>query len=410
MKLIPRKSAPLDLAVQWSCSADAAQTVVEVQEPKLVMTMSGPNEILFGQSKIYRLTLSNPGTGDADNVNVSLMPLGRGNDGATSHRVGVLRAGQSKTIEVELTARQAGTLSIKAEALADGGLHAETAEQVIVRRAGLKLDVQGPKAKFAGASATYRIQLSNSGNASADKVQLSAVLPPQAKYVSCTAGGHHEPAQGKVSWTVGSLQAGAERIVEIQCVLQAPGENRLQVAASAADDLAGTGTATTRVEAVADLKLEVRDPQGPVALSDDAVYELVLRNRGTKNAERIDMVVFFSEGLEATACHGHPHQIERGQVVFKTVPSLGAGSELVLASACPGRQLRQPRVPRGSGLPESAGQAGGGRDDIVLRRRIGRQAGAGQVIAAQRGRGSGRTASDRRRLLELIHTSLGAAA
>ncbi len=86
------------------------------------MTMSGPSEILYGQSKIYKLTLANPGNGDAENVTVSLLPMGRNSEVPTSHRVGTIKAGLSKTIEVELTARQAGTLSIKAEALADGGL------------------------------------------------------------------------------------------------------------------------------------------------------------------------------------------------------------------------------------------------------------------------------------------------
>ncbi len=127
-----------------------------------------------------------------------------------------------------------------------------------------------------------------------------------------------------------ALQPGVERAIDVHCILLAPGENRLQVASSAADDLAGQAVAMTRVEAVADLKLEVRDRQGPVALTDEAVYEVVMRNRGSKNAESIDLVVFFSEGLEATACQGHAHQIERGQVVFKTIPSLAAGGEIVL--------------------------------------------------------------------------------
>lgn len=330
LRLVPRKSAPIDLGVQWTCSAESSQTVVEVQEPRLLMSLAGPGEILYGQSKIYKLTLTNPGNGDAENVTVALLPMGRSNDAPTSHRIGTLKSGQSKTIEIELTARQAGTLSIKAEATADGGLHADAAEQVIVRRAALKIEVLGPKAKFAGTPATYRIQIVNPGNATAESVQLSALLPPQAKYLSASPGARVDSTPGKVTWSLGALQAGAERTVDVHCLLQVPGDNRLQVAATGADDLASLAVVNTRVDAVADLKLEVRDPQGPVSINDEAMYELVLRNRGTKSAEGIELVVFFSEGLEATACHGHPHQIERGQVVFKTIPSLAAGSEMIV--------------------------------------------------------------------------------
>ena len=56
LKLVPRKSTPLDLAVHWTFTPEASQTLVEVQEPKLVMTISGPEEVMYGQSKIYKLT------------------------------------------------------------------------------------------------------------------------------------------------------------------------------------------------------------------------------------------------------------------------------------------------------------------------------------------------------------------
>ena len=132
--LVPRKSSPMDLAVQWTFTPEASQTLVEVQEPKLAMTITGPDEVLFGQSRIYKLTVSNPGNGDTENVTVGLSPIGRSTEGAGNHRLGTLRAGESKSIDVELTARQAGVVTIKAQAFAEGGLRSEAVEQVLVRR------------------------------------------------------------------------------------------------------------------------------------------------------------------------------------------------------------------------------------------------------------------------------------
>jgi hypothetical protein len=79
------------------------------------------------------------------------------------------------------------------------------------------------------------------------------------------------------------------------------------------------------VEAIADLKLEVRDPQGPIGVSEDAVYEVFIRNRGTKAAEGIELTVFFSDGLEATSVEGGAHDIGPGQVAFKAIGALAAG-------------------------------------------------------------------------------------
>ena len=319
LRLIPRKSTPLDLGVQWTFTPEASQTLVEVQEPKLVMTITGPDEILFGQSKIYKLTVSNPGNGDTENVVVGLMPIGRASEGTATHRLGTLRAARRRSIDIELTARQAGAISIKAQAFADGGLRTEAAEQVLVRRANLKVDVEAPKVKYAGTTGTYHVKVANAGNATAENVHVSAMLPPDAKYVSSTGGGRLEPQQGKITWSVGTLQPGGQRVFEMQCSLAAPGENRLQFIAMAEGDLSAAATANTHVEALADLKLEVRDPQGPIAVGEDAIYEVQIRNRGTKAAERIDLAVFFSEGLEAVTAEGAPHEISPGQVVFKPI-------------------------------------------------------------------------------------------
>ena len=54
------------------------------------MTMSGPGEIPYGQSKLFKLTMTNPGNGDAENVIVSLLPMGRGSEAGTNQRLGTL--------------------------------------------------------------------------------------------------------------------------------------------------------------------------------------------------------------------------------------------------------------------------------------------------------------------------------
>src|SRR5262249_13316876 len=160
------------------------------------------------------------------NVVVGLLPIGGAGDSVATHRLGMLQAGESKTIDVELTARQAGPITIRAQAYADGGLRTEASEQVLVRRANLLVEVEAPKIKYAGTVGTYHVKVMNAGNATAENVQLAAMLPPEAKYVNSNGGGRLDQPQGKVKWTLGTLQAGAERRFEMQCSLATPGDNR----------------------------------------------------------------------------------------------------------------------------------------------------------------------------------------
>jgi uncharacterized repeat protein (TIGR01451 family) len=217
---------------------------------------------------------------------------------------------------------------IKAQSFADGGLRAEAAEEVRVRRAELKVAVEAPSVKYAGTPTTYQVTIENSGDALADNVQLFAVLPEDSKFLSAS-GGRLDPQQARVSWNVGSLPAGGQRVFELQCALNAAGENRLQVAAQAGGDLSASASSSTQVEAIADLKLEIRDPQGPVAVGEEAVYEVRIQNRGTKKAQGIDLAVFFSEGLEASTVEGGPHEIGTGQVIFQPIASIAAGDAAV---------------------------------------------------------------------------------
>jgi uncharacterized repeat protein (TIGR01451 family) len=317
------------LAVQWTSAPATSQAMVEVKEPKIALTLDGPSEILYGQTKLYRLTLSNPGTGDAENVELLLAPVDGGPGAPTRQEVGLIRAGETKPVEVELSARQAGKLSVKAVAVADGNLHAEVAEDVLVRRAGLKTSVSGPELKFAGTCGSYNVVISNPGNATSENITVTAVLPPGAKYVS-SPGGQFVEKENKIVWNLPSLRAGADQELQFSCALNTPGTNRLQVLATAANDLYDNSATATNVEALADLKLEVIDPPGPLAVGEEMVYEVHIRNRGTKAAENVEVAGFFSNGIEPISAQGAQNEVASGQVVFQPIASVSAGAEVVL--------------------------------------------------------------------------------
>ena len=54
-------------------------------------------------------------------------------------------------------------------------------------------------------------------------------------------------------------------------------------------DLIAGDTFVTRVKALADLKLVVNDPPGPTALGNEATYEILVVNRGTKAAHHVQV-------------------------------------------------------------------------------------------------------------------------
>ena len=330
LRIVPRQSRPYDLAVRWDFKPAASQTLIEVQEPKLEMQLDGPREVFYGKKETYRLKMMNTGTGSAEGVTIKFVPVGAGDNVQAVYDLGLLAAGEDKVIEVELTARQSGALEIQVEAKGDAGIHVQLSEKVLVRRAGLELAVEGPKLQFVGATATYVVRVNNPGNAPAKNVNLVATLPPGLKYLGGIEGAHGETSGGKLRWVAESIGPESVQTFAIKCASNAGGVSRLEVAASAEDDLVASAVAITQIESAANLALDVKDPGGPVPVGEETAYEVRIRNRGTKDAEGVEVVCYFSRGIEPTAAEGGVNRIASGQVVFLPVPTLAPGAEINL--------------------------------------------------------------------------------
>jgi uncharacterized repeat protein (TIGR01451 family) len=302
--------------------------MIEVQEPKLEMRLDGPGEALYGQSEVYRLELLNSGTGDAENVEITLLPIGTGENQPATHRLGTLLAGEKKAIEVELTARQAGTLTIQVDARGDAGLEAHLTKEVLVHRPALELALQAPEIQYVGAEATYQIRVSNPGTAAAEGIVVTAMIPQGAEYVTDVGGAQVAPDEDSVTWQLDRLGMGVERTLALTCRLTQAGLSSLEVVSTAKGDLTASGSATIKVQAMADLALELNDPAGPVPIGSEATYELRVENRGTKSAEEVEVVVYFSEGIEPTSVEGGRHQTAPGEVLFDKIASLAPGQDV----------------------------------------------------------------------------------
>ncbi len=128
-----------------------------------MMRLVGPHEVFFNKREVYKLNLSNTGSGPAENIGLTLASLAGSESPPVSHRLGTLAAGEERTIDVELVARQAGNLTIHVEARGDGSAHAELAEKVIVHRPGLRIDLEGPATQFIGAVGQLQAARAESG-------------------------------------------------------------------------------------------------------------------------------------------------------------------------------------------------------------------------------------------------------
>jgi uncharacterized repeat protein (TIGR01451 family) len=67
-----------------------------------------------------------------------------------------------------------------------------------------------------------------------------------------------------------------------------------------------------------------------LAVGEEMIYEVHIRNRGTKAAENVDVAGFFSNGIEPVSAQGGQSELASGQVVFRPIPAIAPGTEVVL--------------------------------------------------------------------------------
>ena len=198
--------------------------MIEVQEAKLALHLDGPSEVFFGKKEVFKLKVSNTGTGPAENLHDHADARGhrRQPAGFASHgdfgRGRRARDGSRDDRPRDRHVDHPGSVEGRRRRMPSWP------NRVLVRRAAIAVAADGPAMQFVGAAATYRIRICNPGNAPAQNVKLVANLPTGAKYVSSEGG----QASGKqVQWTLERLEPGVERVFLVKCSLGLPGDSQV---------------------------------------------------------------------------------------------------------------------------------------------------------------------------------------
>ncbi|WDQ15456.1 hypothetical protein [Rhodopirellula sp. P2] len=338
VRLKAARSGTHDLNVDWTIAPQQERMQVEVQEPELALTIDGPDEVIYGQSKTYTIRVLNPGDGVAPNVVFTLSPE---SSTPQSQRIGDIPSGKEAQFEVELTAQDLGDLKIHGLASGDLELKAEADKNVRVLAADLEAVLTGPELKYQNTDAMYQLELTNHGTTASDDVLATLTLPMGVTYIGGMEGA--SLIDNQLRWKIASLTPGARRNYQFQCRLDATGQHEFtfKCKGSAAGQ---TGVAlTTNVEAIADLVLSIEDPSAPAPVGQDVTYQIVIRNRGSKPATDVRAIAQFSHGIEPQQLLGNDGKVITGQVLINPIARIDAGEEVrmkIVAKAAEGGHHR----------------------------------------------------------------------
>lgn len=319
-----------DVTADGGLSDNACADTV-VTAPSLALVLHCQTELMLCDNVPFRVVVSNNGDGTARNVVVTVdLPDGlASSDGRNqlSFSAGDLGAGQSKEATFNAKAARVGDYGVRASATAEGGLTADSSCSTRIVSPNLSVTKTGPDVRYIGRPATYTLTVTNTGSVQARDTVLVDTIPAGLQFISASDGG--QMSGGRVTWSLGTLEAGASRTVSVELKTTGFG-NVVNTATVQAFCAEANASYTMEVKGVPAILLEVIDVHDPIEVGGTETYEIVVTNQGSAPDINVRVQATLPPEFDYVSADG-PTQgsVEGRTVTFAPYPSLAPKQRIV---------------------------------------------------------------------------------
>jgi uncharacterized repeat protein (TIGR01451 family) len=267
-------------------------TVAQVIAPQITVTKAAPQQADICEEILYTYTITNSGTGTETNVKVEdKLPEGLTTiDGqnTVSFTVDEIPQGKSREFTARLKASKTGDFSSQATATSmSGNVQSEAVATKVIAPA-LELAVKGPEREFVGKTVTYDVSVKNTGSAPARDATLTLSGPPRDAQIVAVGNegageGEARTASARIGGdgALGEIAPGQARQYRVTVPANEAGTITVNAVAKARCASDATAVASTTVESIPALLLEVVDNTDPIRVGENVIYTIRVTNQGT---------------------------------------------------------------------------------------------------------------------------------
>lgn len=330
MHVLPTAEGEIGSVAQVLFQTHASARTISTR-PELTVTHSGPQKVLVGEPVVLDITVSNPGSGAAtgvvleENIPEGLShPAGR----ELEYEVGVLKPGESRRLQLTLSAAKAGVVENTVYLRGDGNLVAQDTITMEVIAPSLQVSLSGPRLRYLEREAVYDVNVANPGTATARDIELVTYLPKGMRFVAADHKGQYEPQNHAVYWSLEELPPQQSGVAKLTLLPLETGQQRLNVEGRAEMGLKDASEKVVQVEGLAELQFSIHDEADPIEEGSETTYVIQLNNRGSSAATDIRMQIGLPPEMRPVGGEG-PTQvsIEGPRVNVDPLARLGPGEQ-----------------------------------------------------------------------------------
>ena len=300
--------------------------------PRLVVQLTGPKQVLIGDEAMMTVRISNPGTGAATGIILSEhVPRGLRHKAGSDleFEVGTLKPGQSRQIELSMSAVEPGHVINALQAHGDAKLRAQAHVEFDVVAPGVQRSAMtGPTRRYLERQATYTVAVSNPGTAPARDVELVTQLPKGMKFVKANNAGHYDPETHTVTWNLEELPPSETGSVTLVAMPIEAGEQHMKIQGKARQGLTDAKEKTVVVEGLAAVTFDVRAADEAIEVGGETTYLIHVVNEGSIAAANLQITALFPPEMKPLRAEGAARgMIDRHTVQFEPIPRLDPKGE-----------------------------------------------------------------------------------
>jgi uncharacterized repeat protein (TIGR01451 family) len=313
-----------------------------VTKPDLTLQVTSEKEVMIGHDVALTIKIANPGSGPATGVVLDeRVPPGLKHAAGPEleFEVGTLKPGETRELELVLTAAQAGRIVNQLSARADGNLEVQAQSELEVIAPALEIQMDGPSQRYLERQATYTVSVSNPGTATAKGIELVTRLPRGLKFVKANNSGHYDANSHSVTWALEELPPSVTGTVMLTAIPVEPGEQRLRAEGRAQQNLTDEQEQVTVVKGMAALLFQVMDVADPIEINGQTEYEIRVTNQGSKAADNVRLVALVPAEMEFVSAEGPTRHAAAGQqIAFEPLSRLAPKAETTYRIVVKGRR------------------------------------------------------------------------
>ena len=330
IELVPTEEGEIGSVASVSFSSLASARTVSTL-PRLEVTQNADPSVRVGDRMQVQIAVTNRGTGTAKNVSLEVdLPreLRHPSGDALGMSLGDLAPGESRSIPLDLTAIEAGSLLSKIRIVSGNGAPQESTLPIQIIAPKLTLAFQGPKLRYLERSANYQVSIANQGTAAAKDIDIVAYLPKGLQFQSAGNHGEYLPDQHAVAWGLDELKPGQNATTDLTLLPMEAGDFVIRLQSQSSDTRAEPLEKGVRVEGLSELAFTIEDDNDPVELDGQSLYTVKVSNSGTRSDSQVEVAIELPVGAKVLQVDAPTrYQVQGNAIRFEAIPEMAPGDQ-----------------------------------------------------------------------------------